>query len=1103
MRFLEFFSLPGGYEQLVPSLLHTLWQAASVGLLLAMALTGLPAARARLRYAVSLAALLAVVVGWLATWSILEYRPLHVEVVKASQSAKSRADDTADRKGTEPVGRSREEAFSATHRAGGATAAKTATRLASDAATTDSRPWRTIVGRCWLLGVALMGARLMILVMLARNAGHANYSLDDPRIHEAFARLRNALRIVRRVRLGVSKFGASPAVYGAIWPMVLLPAAILGQLSAEQLRFVLAHELAHIRRHDYLVNLVQLGIEALLFFNPAVWWISRQIRLEREACCDALAIRVTGNSVDYARALVECGERFRASVFAPAAALAFAASKRPLQLRDRVGRILFPGYRPAPRVSPLGLCGLIVIGGLALAGLSKGTGVAVAFAVEIMNPTKRVERTKAAEAQFGPEPARDDVEMEINGVIQAEDGSPLPRNTRVIIDCRHPNASATSFVSTSTGKFKSKVRPGEMSIWALAPGYAVRSVGPLEVRADSRLDTFHLILKRSPPGHLHVTDAEGHPIAKAEVQLSLRTSSSSLSGFASVETDAAGTALVDPLAISTEPLYSAFIIAHGFQDLTTGDLRITDTDTPTVAMPRARPLAGVAIYGATGQPAAGATVKLQKSERKTAGHSHSRGADGSRLMAVCDEQGRFVLDTLEDHTAYNLIFCGTDGSRTLLDDVKAGGGVLRVELNPPLVVRGKVIAHREGEFKSINFLNEGQERSEQLPVKVREGIGYFELTGLLRTRLRFFAQSSNLADIDLTTPPAEVVLDLTRPAVPKREPNREVILAIEVPPGSPPASGKVFVYLPFAEPHAQSVELVDGVGRAKVFASDKPIRMHCESRDMIGYWFPSTEFDVPAGMEPFRQTIQGQPAGAIYGTLAWPYRDREPDIAYTVFEVDRPTGLQPTESYNYDTVLHAKPKEHKFIASPLPLEGSYIVLGRQGATIVLSDVVRLDATNPLAQIELAIGTTIDGQVKVIDADGKPLADVGVVVECSFNSGAQHSFGTSVTRAVTDPSGRFTLARMNSDAALHYSLRISQPGYETWQLLDWHPGGEPLAIALQPGHTLKCKVVDDATNEPVNLAFVRVTKSGVASARRNSRIPMPVAKSSSPRCPKVK
>src|SRR5215472_2342318 len=87
--------------------------------------------------------------------------------------------------------------------------------------------------------------------------------------------------------------------------MVLLPVGALGGVPAEHLEALLLHELAHIRRHDYLINILQSVAESLLFYHPAVWWVSRHIRAERELCCDDLAVSLTGDALTYARALAQ------------------------------------------------------------------------------------------------------------------------------------------------------------------------------------------------------------------------------------------------------------------------------------------------------------------------------------------------------------------------------------------------------------------------------------------------------------------------------------------------------------------------------------------------------------------------------------------------------------------------------------------------------------------------------------------------------------------------------------------------------------------------------------------------------------------------------
>jgi beta-lactamase regulating signal transducer with metallopeptidase domain len=113
-----------------------------------------------------------------------------------------------------------------------------------------------------------------------------------------------------------------PMVIGWIRPVILLPAAALAGLGPAALEAVLVHELEHIRRRDYLVNLLQSLAEVLLFYHPAVWWVSRQVRLEREHCCDDAAVTHCGDPLLYARALTSLEELRHSPEPRPALALA-------------------------------------------------------------------------------------------------------------------------------------------------------------------------------------------------------------------------------------------------------------------------------------------------------------------------------------------------------------------------------------------------------------------------------------------------------------------------------------------------------------------------------------------------------------------------------------------------------------------------------------------------------------------------------------------------------------------------------------------------------------------------------------------------------------
>src|SRR5258705_12731273 len=160
--------------------------------------------------------------------------------------------------------------------------------------------------------------------------------LTAPNITSLLAAAKSRLSIVKKIRLAVTDRLTSPAVVGIVCPTLIFPLSLVTTLPMQQIELILLHELAHIRRGDYVVNLLQLVAESILFFNPAVWWISRQIRHEREACCDFVATTATGSRFEYARVLAQVAE---ASIEPqPEAALAFGNERSPSSLeRSRSG----------------------------------------------------------------------------------------------------------------------------------------------------------------------------------------------------------------------------------------------------------------------------------------------------------------------------------------------------------------------------------------------------------------------------------------------------------------------------------------------------------------------------------------------------------------------------------------------------------------------------------------------------------------------------------------------------------------------------------------------------------------------------------------------
>ncbi len=220
-------------------------------------------------------------------------------------------------------------------------------------------PWTV---PAWSAGVALLGFKSLAgwyrARMLTRQASHPAPELWQ----DTVTKLAAQVGVRMRVRLMVTARVAVPCVIGWLKPVILLPPAALTGLTTLQLEMVLAHELSHIRRHDYLVNLLQVAVETLLFYHPAVRWISRDARRERELCCDDSAVHACGDALHYAHALTDLAA-LRTVELSPAMGITGG------DLTLRVERLISPHHpTTAPRFASAMLVSALCLSGfLALA----------------------------------------------------------------------------------------------------------------------------------------------------------------------------------------------------------------------------------------------------------------------------------------------------------------------------------------------------------------------------------------------------------------------------------------------------------------------------------------------------------------------------------------------------------------------------------------------------------------------------------------------------------------------------------------------------------------------------------------------------------------
>ncbi len=211
-------------------------------------------------------------------------------------------------------------------------------------AATDWRSFTPLITAAYFAGMIMMLCRLTYGLRGGQRLSKVSQPVTDPAILSALARQAKALKLTITPAIAYCNRVVVPTVIGVIKPTILLPLSFATGLTPKQVEMLLGHELAHIRRHDPLFNIIQRLIEAMLFFHPATWYLSRKIRLERENSCDDRVLATGGRAIEYAQSLVEVAQQGLDNKAPSLAAESLQSTGRPSQLRTRIKRLL--GYTP-------------------------------------------------------------------------------------------------------------------------------------------------------------------------------------------------------------------------------------------------------------------------------------------------------------------------------------------------------------------------------------------------------------------------------------------------------------------------------------------------------------------------------------------------------------------------------------------------------------------------------------------------------------------------------------------------------------------------------------------------------------------------------------
>lgn len=302
------------------TLVHFVWEGALIALVLAGALCVLRSSRAR--YAAACLAMVSMLAGFGLTFAHLMPRRIQGAPAAGIRTTLHGSDEQS-----------------------------LATKATTQWRPTDFLPW---LAPFWAAGVLVFHLRTLASWIAAQRLRRAGvcYAPDfwQKRLNQLAARL----RLSSPVMLFESSLADVPVVIGYLRPVILMPVGLLAGLSAGQVESILLHELAHISRYDYLVNLMLTSLESLLFYHPAAWWISGVIRAERENCCDDLVVATNGDPHEYAIALTaleqnRCGVR--------EAALAATGGS----LVKRIQRLLYEREKPRAGLTPVFSVGILTI----------------------------------------------------------------------------------------------------------------------------------------------------------------------------------------------------------------------------------------------------------------------------------------------------------------------------------------------------------------------------------------------------------------------------------------------------------------------------------------------------------------------------------------------------------------------------------------------------------------------------------------------------------------------------------------------------------------------------------------------------------------------
>lgn len=1089
------------WERIVWTLLHSLWQGALIAVIVALILLRLPALRANARHAVTLAGFAALALALPITFAALTGWNAWTTQHHAAPStlAQSAPLPPADSSMSPAPGASMPEPPSVAHSPPApvpSTAAHSGSpnSVAETPQTSETfRGWVAWIALLWLLGTTLMLIRTASSLIATRALLRTPALPDHHPLTDTLRTLAARMRLTGPIRLAESDRIATPCVAGLLRPVILLPITALTNLDESQLRAILAHELAHIRRKDLLVALLQRIIESILFFNPGALWLGRQLRVEREACCDALAAQAIEDPHAVARTLAHVAEVSRTSVDHsapyPNAALAMTGPNES-PLLQRIRRLLLPNELLPARLPWPTFLVVALISFASLFTLTLGAAEVGEQAARLLKPEERIQQirdiTEEFQKQVLGDPAAPENLVTIKGRVRTADGSPLPAALRIggKVNFRTaPYASTTQSIAgdlAPDGSFTFESPHGEIALWVETQGFSPAGIESLRPEPGATIDDIELVLHRGYEAELRIVDAGSTPLPDISVQKHQVTGGAWLAEI-NAATDSDGLITLNHLA-STPVRLS--VQQTGFEAETIEvtldpDKPYTWTLTPTeplvvTLLDRSRPT------GSGFAPLANAEI-LRAFDTATNRIFEPRSWNRDEVLATTDEQGRFTIDSLRNDVQY-VFWVRWDNNYQLTPLLSLADGPAEIIVDPPLWLTVEL----RGDLERL------EHRNEQPIITYRDGWGF-------RSHTAFHHGASHrfIAEVDPATRTARIgpliarentsitagpishlvnprayadgrilIIDLNQ-AEPT-PPGRQVVFKLVPPDGWPVPQGHISIEP--VDPASNilrwhDIEVVDGRASVIVYfaAEDSGGEISgLKPSSLPGYTFQTQHsIKVPPGDDPFVVPIPVQLAGSVFGRVTMPDGSPAGRISVSIHDVE--TGTLFINSHSETT------SDARFVVTSIPLHRTMRLSmsnASGGAHRVLSEEFRFTEDNLTREINLQFveGNTVS--VRILDPDGNPARFV--IAHLHYSSRNQSHIGIQRT---PDAVGRIEWRNVNFDHPGEYAIDIP-PTRDTVgirRIID--PNNTELTIQLNRGLHTTGRVIDADTGLPVpNLRF---------------------------------